>query len=275
MKALGFWVIALTMIECAPRIQTTGGGTDSLSPLGQAYTPNTELYSILFSPGDETVFLSDIRFDPASPTAGTLTIGISSWDSIPPDARPELAVILGEMPVEGQPFMVATEKRYFSVDSSSSELRVSFSGNLILYGRAVWCYLFVPKPDFNFKGSSEQRIFCSRTGEVVSVIREQLLQDRDDVEAKRISNIVHSHIPCEPDTVIVFALPKRQHVRLEIYDVTGHLVRKLVDGPMEAGCKEMSWDGKDKDGNSVVGGVYFYRLNTGTQIMTKKMILSK
>jgi hypothetical protein len=79
--------------------------------------------------------------------------------------------------------------------------------------------------------------------------------------------------PFNPSTAIAFDVPKRAKVKLVIYDVSGRLVRKLVDREVEPGRKSVSWDGRDFSGRNVASGIYFYRLETPTFSESKKMIL--
>lgn len=79
--------------------------------------------------------------------------------------------------------------------------------------------------------------------------------------------------PTRGSTTIGFALPREANVRLRIYDVAGRLVRTLVDGQVGAGEGVKIWDGKHNGGAQAAGGVYFYRLETGAQTLTRKMIL--
>jgi len=79
--------------------------------------------------------------------------------------------------------------------------------------------------------------------------------------------------PFNPSTVISFTLPKEEHVRLEIYDIRGRVVRRLFDGVMEAGFKELLWDGRDDSGREVSSGIYFYYLKTEKGVLSRKMVL--
>ncbi|MEZ4386427.1 MAG: C25 family cysteine peptidase [Candidatus Krumholzibacteriia bacterium] len=81
--------------------------------------------------------------------------------------------------------------------------------------------------------------------------------------------------PFNPQTVIVFDVPRLQDVRLRIYDVQGRLVRTLVAGPQPAGRHEAVWRGRDDHGGEVSSGLYFYRLTTGGQDLVRKMTLLK
>jgi len=69
--------------------------------------------------------------------------------------------------------------------------------------------------------------------------------------------------PFNPQTMVRFSLPAEQHVRLDIYDVQGRLVRTLVDGVRPAGMGEARWDGRDRTGRGVASGTYFARLQAG------------
>ncbi len=79
--------------------------------------------------------------------------------------------------------------------------------------------------------------------------------------------------PFNPTTVIKYALPKDCHAKLTIYNILGQRVITLVDGPQAAGYKVVQWDSKSQSGNEVASGIYFYRLEAGDFVETKKMIL--
>lgn len=66
--------------------------------------------------------------------------------------------------------------------------------------------------------------------------------------------------PFNPATVIEYALPRASEVKIQIYNILGQKVRRLVDESQEAGYKTIHWDGKDDNGNEVSSGVYFYRI---------------
>jgi outer membrane protein assembly factor BamB len=79
--------------------------------------------------------------------------------------------------------------------------------------------------------------------------------------------------PFNPSTTIRFTLGEAARVRLGIYDVSGRLVRVLLDDRRGAGSHNEMWDGTDHAGRGVSSGVYFYRLEAGAFIETKKMVL--
>ena len=49
----------------------------------------------------------------------------------------------------------------------------------------------------------------------------------------------------------------------------------LVDRVMSAGLSSVVWDGRDRRGNQVSSGVYFYRIVEGSNVETRKMLLLK
>jgi hypothetical protein len=82
--------------------------------------------------------------------------------------------------------------------------------------------------------------------------------------------------PFNPSTAIRYDVPAGGgHVRLDIYDVHGRLVRTLVDRADEPGVKSVVWDGKDERGVAVSSGVYFYRLVGPGFSETRKMAVMK
>ncbi len=81
--------------------------------------------------------------------------------------------------------------------------------------------------------------------------------------------------PFNPVTTIVYSLPRRSHVTVEVFNVLGQRVRSLVDREESAGAYTISWNGDDASGESVATGVYLYRFQAGDHIETKKMLLLK
>jgi len=81
--------------------------------------------------------------------------------------------------------------------------------------------------------------------------------------------------PFNPTTTIGFDLPSAAEVKLEVFNVLGERVRTLFNGRLQAGSTSIVWDGRNDAGQSVGSGAYFYRLNTGSKTLAKKMVLVK
>jgi hypothetical protein len=77
--------------------------------------------------------------------------------------------------------------------------------------------------------------------------------------------------PTSGRVVIGYQLPRADRVELRVYNVSGQLVRTLVDGPMPAGAHAAAWDGRDAHGNKVSSGVYLYHLWTPNFTRTGKL----
>ncbi|HEV8539425.1 MAG TPA: T9SS type A sorting domain-containing protein [Bacteroidota bacterium] len=74
--------------------------------------------------------------------------------------------------------------------------------------------------------------------------------------------------PFNPETRIQYAVSSRQYVSLKIFDVLGREVATLVDEMKEPGEHDVDWDA-----SGITSGIYFYRLQAGGFVGTKKMIL--
>ena len=76
----------------------------------------------------------------------------------------------------------------------------------------------------------------------------------------------------QEETRIGFELAHRSQVRLELFDVSGRLVRVLLNETRDAGRQEAPWDGRDARGEAVGAGVYFYRLEAGEFQATRSLV---
>jgi hypothetical protein len=99
-------------------------------------------------------------------------------------------------------------------------------------------------------------------------------KDRIDLP-KSISLAQNIPNPFGTGTKISYSLPEKSNVSLAIFDISGRLVKNLLEGEMEAGYHTLHWDGSDNKGDSISRGIYFYRLSTGNTTLTKKMVLLK
>ena len=82
--------------------------------------------------------------------------------------------------------------------------------------------------------------------------------------------------PFNPTTSVRYTVPRAGPVNLTVYDVSGRLVRTLVEtASHDAGRHSISWDGRDENGAEVATGVYFARLSVDSQSASGKMVLLK
>jgi hypothetical protein len=76
--------------------------------------------------------------------------------------------------------------------------------------------------------------------------------------------------PFNPSTTIRYELPQKSRLTLSVYNVLGQQVSILVQGEQESGYHEVRFDG-----SNLASGVYFYRLQAGTYVETRKFLLLK
>jgi len=79
--------------------------------------------------------------------------------------------------------------------------------------------------------------------------------------------------PFNPSTTIEYRLPEAGYVQIEVYDMSGRMVRSLVNGNVQAGLHSVAWDGSNDRGDRVASGVYAYRLTAGNYHAVRKMVL--
>lgn len=76
--------------------------------------------------------------------------------------------------------------------------------------------------------------------------------------------------PFNPSTIITYQIPKSRHVRLTVYDLLGREIMTLVNEEMRPGSYQATFNG-----TNLASGVYFYRLQAGEFVQTRKLILMK
>lgn len=79
--------------------------------------------------------------------------------------------------------------------------------------------------------------------------------------------------PFNPLTEISFDLARAGRAQLDIFDLRGRLVTRLVDEVLPAGTHTCRWEGRDAKGHAVSSGAYLYRLRQGGVVQDRKMLL--
>ncbi len=81
--------------------------------------------------------------------------------------------------------------------------------------------------------------------------------------------------PFNPMTTISFTVPERDRVTLDVYDLRGRRISRLMDKFVMPGYYSVQWDGRDEGGRRLASGVYLYRLEAGDKVLTRRMLLVK
>jgi len=113
-----------------------------------------------------------------------------------------------------------------------------------------------------------------------SVIKQSRIQYKaliDDIDEEKTIPAEYSLSqnypnPFNPETTISYQLPKAEQVTLKVYDVLGREIATLVNEFQQAGIYNSSFSTLR---SSLTSGIYFYRLQAGSFVQTKKMILIK
>jgi len=81
--------------------------------------------------------------------------------------------------------------------------------------------------------------------------------------------------PFNPETTISFSIPKDGIVEIDVYNVRGQKVTTLTNEFYTAGTHNITWNGRNEEGQSMGSGIYFYRLTTDGHTVTRRMMLLK
>jgi len=81
--------------------------------------------------------------------------------------------------------------------------------------------------------------------------------------------------PFNPTTTIRYSVRDNSPVTIDVFNVKGQRVSRLVNETKEAGEHTAVWNGKDDNGRAVSSGIYYFKMNAGKYSSTKKMIMMK
>lgn len=81
--------------------------------------------------------------------------------------------------------------------------------------------------------------------------------------------------PARSPVAVRYSLACEGRAQVQVHDLTGRLVRTLVDANQPAGRYALRWDGRDGCGRALAGGVYFCRLVAGDARQTEKLVLQR
>jgi len=118
-------------------------------------------------------------------------------------------------------------------------------------------------------GRDGTMVICAKYEEVRAYVGQGAATVRPDVVMPDFT-LKNYPSPFNPSTTIEFTLTRPQDVRLEVYNIKGQLVRVLANGQRSAGTHTVSFNA-----DNLTSGVYLYRLKTGADVVTRKMILVK
>ena len=100
------------------------------------------------------------------------------------------------------------------------------------------------------------------------------LSDKAVIEGNSFSRCYPN--PFKTETAIEYYLQEPCYITIKIIDLDGRILRVLDNNEKNSGISRTTWDGKDKNGNTVTSGLYFYRIETSIGLTDiKSMIFLK
>ena len=98
-----------------------------------------------------------------------------------------------------------------------------------------------------------------------------------DLPVQPDTYVLHQNYPnpFNPTTTLAFTAPKAGPVKLGVFDILGRHVITLTDAYYQSGYHAIIWNGRNEYGQPVSSGTYIYRLESGNNVLTKRMIYLK
>ena len=131
----------------------------------------------------------------------------------------------------------------------------------------------------NFDGKNLDKLSATEgmARELLDEAYRQLGVEKSISLPKAYSLSQNSPNPFNPSTAIRFTVPDGPSlaVSLKVFDLRGKLIRTLADELKQAGTYQVIWNGTNDSGRQVSSGVYFYRMQAGEFVQTRKMVLVK
>jgi len=169
------------------------------------------------------------------------------------------------------PVLLGSDKKSTVVESSAQ------AGESYFYDGNQWIdlYTFI---DPNWPSLSGYTIegttnFCIK-GLAVTDTQTGILNS-DDYMPETIELAQNYPNPFNPITTIRYGLSKNITVKISVFELSGKLIKTLVDEKKSAGWHEVKWDGTNQLGNSVGTGMYIYKIQAGNFQKVKKLIFMK
>ena len=81
--------------------------------------------------------------------------------------------------------------------------------------------------------------------------------------------------PFNPNTAIKYSLGTNSFVNLTIFDLSGNIIKTLVNKSQVQGIHFSRWNGLNENGNRVPSGMYFIKIKSGAYSQSRKMVFLK
>ena len=81
--------------------------------------------------------------------------------------------------------------------------------------------------------------------------------------------------PFNPETTIQFDVAENSDVSVSVFNVMGQKVATLINGNLDAGVYQLTWNGLSDNGTALPSGMYFYEMKSPEFHSVKKLVLVK
>lgn len=114
----------------------------------------------------------------------------------------------------------------------------------------------------------------SMPSEPIEIIVNNGVSNENDTQELIVSKSSYPN-PFSQTSAIDIQAKRAQHIQVAIYNLKGQLIKTLADETFAQGMHNISWDGRDQNGNKCSNGVYFYKVVTPEKTFSSKTILIK
>jgi len=125
-------------------------------------------------------------------------------------------------------------------------------------------------------------ILTEEEGQELILAAEDIIEQINNSLPKQVNNDFSNEIPVQftleqnypnpfnPSTKIKYSVPQTSQVQIKVFDVLGNEIETLINEEKPSGTYEINWYAEN-----LQSGIYFYRLQAGKFVQTKKMVLTK
>ena len=257
---------------------------EGLSVILDSFTSDSELY--LMNPSGEPMGMS-LATGASEPeyildnyfAAGTYIIGVSIFDPDPIGANstPYTLTIIGEFEDGGGTDPVLQSYNIYRSSTSNAKMNGELVGNV---GADVRNFSDHPQysGDFYYQVTAVYNQGESEPSNEASAMVTDIEHEAENSLLRSLHLSQNYPNPFNPSTTIEFSVPPSllsRQTEIIIYNVLGKKVNTLLREQIEPGVYLIQWNGTDDNGLQVPSGVYHYRLQSGSQVFVKKMLLLK
>lgn len=269
------WLLAGVMVDISPVLVAGADGTVQISLDLDIWSPQT-------SGTSEWLTSIDAREDSTAIVVGNNGVAIGSidfglnWTTYNTSTTDDLTGVVFVEPKDTMNTVISYSGGY-----EFSAIAVGHNGTIIKTGNSglTWAPL---------QSGTTQNLWGVAFNDSISIAVGDsgtiLLEKRDGTTSvEEISENLPAKFklyqnypnPLNPSTSISFDLDAASMVTLSIYNITGQLVRTLENRRLNAGAYTFEWDGRDRQSRVSPSGLYISRLQVGSLIEQKKMLLIK